>query len=110
MDRLGISVVESEGKDIVKVNGDIDAYSTGELKKFMTDLISRTEKSTLVIDMSNVPYVDSAGLGMLVSILRESKSAGKSLVLASMKPNVKRIFELTRLDKVFTITDTVQEA
>lgn len=110
MDRLGISVVESEGRDIVRVNGDIDAYSTGELKKFMIDLISRTEKSTLVIDMSNVPYVDSAGLGMLVSILRESKSAGKSLVLASMKPNVKRIFELTRLDKVFTITDTVQEA
>jgi len=47
---------------------------------------------------------------MLVSVLRETKSAGKSLVLASMKPNVKRIFELTRLDKVFTITDTIQEA
>jgi len=110
MDKIGISVIEAEDKDIVKVNGDIDAYSTGELKKFMTDLIERTEKSTLVVDMTNVPYVDSAGLGMLVSVLRETKSAGKSLVLASMKPNVKRIFELTRLDKVFTITDTIQEA
>ncbi|MCD6462170.1 MAG: STAS domain-containing protein [Thermotogae bacterium] len=110
MNSMNLSYVEEQDKGIVHVKGDVDAYHTGELKKYVMDIIKNLEKSTLVLDMSEVPYIDSAGLGTLVSILREARLAKKAFVLAGLKPNVMRIFEITRLDKVFKIVDTVEEA
>lgn len=54
--------------------------------------------------------MDSAGLGTLVVILKDAKINGKEFILSSLKESISRILKLTHLDKIFKITDTVEEA
>ncbi len=110
MTKLNMDFTEEGEKLIITVMGDIDAYHSADFKKGIREKIESFSGSKIVLDLSNVSYIDSAGLGSLVAILKDVRNAGKSFVLASLKPNVKRIFEMTRLDKVFKIVDTPEEA
>ncbi len=110
MTDLNMEFKDMGGKLVVVVTGDIDAYHSADFKKAVKEKIASYSGSTIVLDLSNVSYIDSAGLGSLVAILKDARNVGKSFVLSSLKPNVKRIFEMTRLDKVFKIVDTPEEA
>ncbi|MCD6448925.1 MAG: STAS domain-containing protein [Thermotogaceae bacterium] len=101
---------DMNGKLVVIIEGDIDAYHSAEFKKTIKEKIATCSGATMVLDFSSVSYIDSAGLGSLVAILKEARNSGKNVVLSSLKPGVKRIFEMTRLDKVFKIVDTPEEA
>ena len=68
------------------------------------------KRQDIALDLSDVPYIDSAGLGTLVSILRETRNAKKALKLVGLRQNIKRIFEMTRLDKIFDVYDTLEES
>jgi len=109
MNDMKINFTQEEGKLIVSVSGDIDAYHSGDFKKSIREELESVDAHTVVLDMSNVAYIDSAGLGSLVALLKDVRTKGKEFVLASLKPNVKRIFEMTRLDRVFKIVDTLEE-
>ncbi len=67
-------------------------------------------RSTVVVDMSRTEYVDSAGLGTLVLLNKEARAAGGCLVLAGLSDHVRDLLRLVRLDEVFTIAATVEEA
>ncbi len=110
MTNLNMEFKEVDDKLIVLVRGDIDAYHSADFKKNLKEKIEAFSGKTVVLDLSEVSYIDSAGLGSLVAILKTARSLSKSFVLASLKPNVKRIFEMTRLDNVFKIVDTPEEA
>lgn len=101
---------EVSGKLVVAIHGEIDAYHSGEVKKFLKDTITETNLKKIVLDMSEVNYIDSAGLGSLVALYKDARMAEKELILASLKQTVMRIFEMTRLDRVFKIVQTVEEA
>jgi anti-sigma B factor antagonist len=101
---------EEKDKLIISIHGEIDAYHSGEVKKFLKDAINETKLQKIVLDMSEVNYIDSAGLGSLVALYKDARMAEKELVLASLKQTVMRIFEMTRLDRVFKIVQTVEEA
>jgi anti-sigma B factor antagonist len=58
--------------------------------------------------MSDVSYIDSAGLGSIVSLIKESKKSEKEIVLVSLKKQIKKIFEMTKLDKIIRIEDTLE--
>ncbi len=109
MNDLNVKFEQIGARLVCKVSGDIDAYHSAEIKKAIKDEVEKTSAGKIVMDMSNVSYVDSAGLGTMVALLKLTRSLNKELVLASMKQNVKRVFEMTRLDKVFKIVDTVEE-
>lgn len=66
--------------------------------------------SGLIIDFSGTKFVDSIGLGALVSILKQAALKQKKVVLASLSPQVRQIFELTRLYRLFEIFATLDEA
>ncbi len=110
MNGISVKFEQIGSKMICKINGDIDAYHSAEVKKTLKEEMEKTSAEKVVLDMSEVPYVDSAGLGIMVALLKISRSLNKELILASLKQNVRRIFEMTRLDKVFRIVDTVEEA
>src|SRR5918999_4424588 len=65
---------------------------------------------TVVVDLSKTEYVDSAGLGTLVLLNKEARAAGGCLVLAGLSDHVRDLLRLVRLDEVFTIASTGQEA
>ncbi len=103
--------MDMEKKDnavILYPKGEINAYHASDFKAKVIDSISKGEK--VIIDFSNVDYIDSAGLGSLVAILKRVKTEKKEMRLASLKPNLKRIFELTKLDMVFDIFDDLESA
>jgi anti-sigma B factor antagonist len=67
-------------------------------------------RSTVVVDLSRTEYVDSAGLGTLVLLNREARALGSSLVLAGLSDHVRDLLRLLRLDEIFTIATTVEQA
>jgi anti-sigma B factor antagonist len=67
-------------------------------------------RATVIIDLSRTEYVDSAGLGTLVLLNKEARAAGGCLVLAGLSDHVRDLLRLVRLDEVFTIAATVEEA
>lgn len=72
----------------------------------------RREQSapTLILDLTEVPYIDSFGLGVLVSTYVSRQKAGRSTVLSGINPRVQKLFEITRVRDLFLIFPTTQEA
>jgi len=100
-----------EKSGILKVSKRLDASSVGEFKVAAVSLISSPDMRGLVLDFSETAFLDSAGLGALVSILKNvSQSGGKRLALASLSPHVRQIFELTKLYRLFEIYNNAEEA
>ncbi|MCK4719461.1 STAS domain-containing protein [bacterium] len=95
---------EEEANDvlIVDVTGDLDARSAGDLKLTLNEKIEGG-KVWILVNLSEVPYMDSAGLGVLVSGLKNTNRQNGDLRIYGLQPDVRNIFELTRLNKVFQI-------
>ena len=94
---------------IFRIKGDIDAYSSPSLKdKIVKEIESGTKK--LVLNLTNVDYIDSAGLGVLVALLKRIKKEQGVLRIAGLKPNILKIFQLTRLNQIFDIFNTEEQA
>jgi len=86
----------------------LDAGVTQNFKSKMNALIDEGNMD-IVIDLSKVTFIDSSGLGALVSILKRIGTKGE-IRLCGLRENIKSLFQLTRLDKVFTIYLTKEEA
>ena len=80
-----------------------------EFKNYIYDNSSDTEPK-LVIDMSNIKYMDSSFIGALVSGLKHVLTKNGEMALVNIQEDVLALFELTRLDKVFKIYDSVDDA
>ncbi len=93
---------EGNGVLVVDVVGDLDARSAGDLKLEVNEKIEQGNV-WILINLSEVPYMDSAGLGVLVSGLKNTNRQNGDLRLWGLQPDVRNIFELTRLNKVFQI-------
>jgi len=86
----------------VKICGEIDIYNAAQLKEELTDAVSET-MSNMVIDCYNLTYIDSTGLGVLISVLKKLKEQGYGIKIMNLKPHIYKIFELTDLQRLFEI-------
>ncbi|RNC65281.1 MAG: anti-sigma factor antagonist [Desulfuromonadales bacterium] len=87
----------------------LDAHNSNDLKVTMQEFFDGGRKNILV-DLNDVRFIDSSGLGALVSGFKNAISHQGSLKLASLQPQVKSMFELTRLHRVFEIFGSTAEA
>ena len=87
----------------------LDAHNSDELKGEMQKQFEAGSKN-LLIDLNDVRFIDSSGLGALVSGFKNAISHQGNLKLSSLQPQVKSMFELTRLHRVFEIFPTTGEA
>jgi anti-sigma B factor antagonist len=87
----------------------LDAHNSGDLKSEMQKLFAEGNKNILV-DLKDVRFIDSSGLGALVSGFKNAISHQGNLKLSSLQPQVKSMFELTRLHRVFEIFASTSEA
>ncbi|GAB6188874.1 STAS domain-containing protein [Marinitoga arctica] len=94
---------------LIKVEGEIDAYHSATFKQKTKEKLTELSYTKYVIDMSAVSYIDSAGLGAIVSLLKESRNLKKELILVGLQPQVRKVFEMTKLDKIVKIIDTIEE-
>lgn len=82
----------------------LDASNSKEFKKLMEPLIAQTNK--IAVDLSGVRFMDSSGLGSLLSCLRLVASHDGDLKLFGMRDNVRALFELVRMHRIFEIVAT----
>jgi anti-sigma B factor antagonist len=94
---------------VVSLEGEVDLYTAPELKQELHRLVGEGA-TRIVIDMTQTTFIDSTTLGVLLSVVKRVRPEGGSVVLVCPDRNVKRIFEITLLDRVFTIVDTREEA
>jgi anti-sigma B factor antagonist len=93
----------------IALSGDIDLSRSPVLRHALMQM-SGEGHARIVIDLSDVPYMDSSGVATLVEALQAQRKAGGKIVLCGLQPKVQSIFEIARLDMVFTIVDTKQAA
>jgi anti-sigma B factor antagonist len=87
----------------------IDAHNSEELKDYILHLIEQKEVN-IIVQLENVRFIDSSGLGALLSGYKNAAAKSGKLALASCKPQVLSMFELTRLNRVFEIYTDLTEA
>ncbi|HEY7190031.1 MAG TPA: STAS domain-containing protein [Vicinamibacterales bacterium] len=87
---------------------DLDASNAGEFKRDMAPVIEANSK--LVLDLSHLRFVDSSGLGAFISCLRKVNAKGGDLKLCGMSKQVRAVFELVRMHRVFDILGTTDDA
>jgi anti-sigma B factor antagonist len=94
---------------ILRPAGEIDLSCAATLRQRLSQIQdSRPER--LVVDLSGVPYMDSSGVATLVEAMQIARRTGSKLVLAALQEKVRSIFEIARLDMVFAIVDSVDDA
>jgi anti-anti-sigma factor len=105
-----VPAARQEGKTVVAaVAGEIDLNNSPELRQTLMDLIGRAEPAKLVLNLERVPYMDSSAIAVLVELLRKLGKGGK-VVLSGLQPRVKGLLEIARLNSIFGIVGTEQEA
>ncbi|HJU74498.1 MAG TPA: STAS domain-containing protein [Gemmatimonadaceae bacterium] len=94
---------------VVSVEGQLIVGNRQELKQKVLDEIERGERKFLV-DFSQTGYIDSSGLGVLVSLSKKIREHGGELRLTNLNEDLKTLFELTKLDTLFQIADSRERA
>ena len=106
---LTLTTREADGKTIVAVGGEIDVYTAPKLRDKITELVAGGAYD-LVVDMQEVEFLDSTGLGVLVGGLKKVRAHSGSLQLVCNQDRLLKIFRITGLAKVFVIHDSPDEA
>ncbi|MCX8007207.1 MAG: STAS domain-containing protein [Coriobacteriia bacterium] len=107
--QLDIDVKKDGQTCMLSVRGEIDVYTSPVLKSELGSAID-DGCVDLVVDMQGVTFIDSSGLGALVSGLRRVKERSGSLRIVCTRDNILKVFRITGLDKVFPIVSSAEEA
>ena len=91
-----------EGVAVIALDGEVDVYTSPRLKQEMVDLLNRGLVH-LVVDLNNVKYLDSTGLGVLIGGLKRARERDGDLRLICDNMRILRIFDITGLTKIFDI-------
>jgi anti-sigma B factor antagonist len=94
---------------VIALAGEVDLYTAPEFKQQLLDVIAKGAKD-VVVDFSDTTFIDSTTLGVLVGGVKRLRSGDGQLSLVCSDRNITKIFEITGLDRVFTIYATRDEA
>ena len=101
---------ESQGDAVIMTpKGEIDLSRSPVLRASITQ-VQQLSQGRLVIDLTDVPYMDSSGLATLVEAMQHSRKSGGLLILCGLQDKVQSVFEIARLNMVFTIVNSRDEA
>ena len=102
-------IQKSPEGSIVVLSGDIDLRQSPTLHAALVEIVGERPRR-MILDLSEVPYMDSSGVGTLVEVFRRVSAYKGKMVLFGLNPRVRSVFEITKLDKFFTIVDSRDQA
>jgi anti-sigma B factor antagonist len=95
------SITEQSGRTVVALSGEIDMEEAPKVRRALLDVMK--QKRDILVDLSQVTYIDSSGIASLIEGLQTARKQKNDLALVSVSQRARRVLELARLDKVFTI-------
>lgn len=101
-------VQDQGGCVIVSLKGDVDLQNSPEARAILLGSVERS--LPVLVDLSAINYIDSSGVASLVESLQTARKKGTKLVLVAVSDSAMRVLQLARLDKVFTIYDSIDNA
>jgi anti-sigma B factor antagonist len=107
--QLLMSTRIERGVTVVAPSGEVDMASAPQLREKLGELLN-DGITNLLVDMSEVAFLDSSGLGVLVSAMKQTRASGGSIRLAGVRPLVLKVLEITRLTDALPTYRTVDEA
>jgi anti-sigma B factor antagonist len=107
---MQISIRRVENVTIVDISGDIDLANSPEVRKALLREVRENRIPRVVLNLSDVRYIDSSGVASLVEGLKASRDIGSRFILFGLTGHAREVLQLSRLLKVFEIYDTEVEA
>lgn len=95
-----------EGNVVVSPTGDLDAFGVASFRRALAQLGERR----VIIDLEEVVFVDSAGLGALIGCIRRAREQGGRVVVACSRPGLVRVLRSTGFDRIAVVTSSLREA
>ena len=112
--RTGTDLIPAARKEgdavIVSVRGEIDLQNSPELRTELLDLLAKHAPQRLVINLAQVPYMDSSAIAVLVELLQKVRKTGGRVFLTNLQPRVKGLLEIARLGSIFGIVEGEADA
>jgi anti-sigma B factor antagonist len=106
---MSFQVSRSGEVTLIEVEGQLIVGNRQELKQKVLEQLDGGDRK-FVIDFANTGYIDSSGLGVLVSLSKKIREQGGELRLSSLNDDLRTLFELTKLDTLFRITENKSQA
>ena len=104
---LEIHVEDTGTYTLCRPIGELDAYTVGQFREALADIASLPR---VLIDLSEVPFMDSAGLGALIGGIRRAREADSEVTVACSRPTLTRLLHTTGFDRIVPVTDTLEAA
>lgn len=101
------NIREETSAVVVAFEGDVDLESSRRARQVLLECVGR--KRALLVDLSQVTYIDSSGVAALVESFQSARKGGTTFALAAVSDATMRVLRLARLDKVFTIFASVED-
>ncbi|MBF0335662.1 MAG: STAS domain-containing protein, partial [Alphaproteobacteria bacterium] len=105
---MTMQISEQGGVAVVALDGDVDLQHSPKVRKGLLDLLGAGR--AVVVDMARVTYIDSSGVASLVEAFQTARKTGLAFALAGVSPAALRVLQLARLDRVFAIHASLDEA
>jgi anti-sigma B factor antagonist len=96
---MDIEIKENDDIISVSVKGDIELYTHAKFKNALFEIVTTTDRN-MEIDLSQVDYMDSSGLGTLVSLHKIQHKKGKKLIISNVNPDIRNLIELSTLSDI----------
>ena len=95
---------------LAQLHGEIDLHNSPEIRTALLDLVQRLQPRRLVLNLADVPYMDSSAIAVLVETLKEMRKRGGRIFLTHLQPRVQGLLEIAKLDSIFVLAKDDQEA
>jgi anti-anti-sigma factor len=106
---MNLEYEQKDGVTVVRLSGRLDAAGAGEIRNQLQELADNND-SLILLNFHGVDFIDSTGLGLVVSIYRRVREHGRDLVVCSLTPQARTLFELTRMHRILDIHETEELA
>src|SRR4051812_36876377 len=106
-----VPAARKEGDDVlVTLRGEIDLHNSPTVRSALLGFVESQKPAKLILNLAQVPYMDSSAIAVLVEALQKMRKSGGKIYLTHLQPRVKGLLEIARLDSIFVVSASDDEA
>lgn len=105
---LSIAMENADGNHVLHLSGEVDAYTAQQLRDQLFPVVEQGG-SQVTVDLEHVNYMDSTGIGIFIGALKAASKSGSQLRLEKVPPRINRLFRITGLHEIISVTPLVEE-